>query len=166
MKTIETTRLIIRDFVMEDVEGLFEILGDAETMRYCEPAYDQEKTKSFLKTFCIGRRGAVAAVEKYNGKLLGYILLNELEPKVYEMGWIFHRSYWRQGYAFEACKAVIDHAFRELDAHKIFAETIDSEKSVPLMEKIGMTREGVQRGHTRDMNGNWVDLYLYGLLKE
>ena len=28
-----------------------------------------------------------------------------------------------------------------------------------------MQREGIQRSHTQDSKGSWVDLYLYGLLQ-
>ena len=98
--------------------------------------------------------------------MIGYILFNEIDPRVYEMGWFFNRNYWRQGYASEACKAVINYAFRELNPHKIFAETIDGVKSVGLMQKLGMKLEGTQRSQMKDTNGNQADLYLYGLLAE
>ena len=162
---METPRMMIRSFTPEDAADLHEILGDDDTMEYCEPAYDFEKTKEFLDSFCIGRKGAVAAVHKESGKMIGYILFNELEKGVYEMGWFFNRRFWGQGLAFEACKAVIDHAFSERKAHKVFAETIDSTKSVGLMQKLGMQPEGIQRRYTRDNHGNWADLYLYGLLE-
>lgn len=163
---IETQRMIIRDFVPKDAADLHEILGDDETMEHCEPAYDFEKTKEFLTSFCIERRGAVAAVHKESEKLIGYILFNEQEYGVYEMGWFFNRSFWRHGYAYESCKAVIDYAFGELGAHKIFAETIDAERSAGLMQKLGMRLEGIQRSQTKDLSGNWRDLYFYGLLKD
>ena len=105
---IETPRMIIRDFTPEDAADLHEIFGDDETMENCEPAYDFEKTKEFLFSFCIGRKGAVAAVHKESNKLIGYILFNEFDEGVYEMGWIYNRSFWRQGYAYESCKAVVD----------------------------------------------------------
>ena len=163
---IETHRLMIQDFAPEDAADLQEIFGDKETMANCEPVYDFEKTREFLDSFCIGRRGAVAAVHKDSGKVIGYILLKEYEPEIYEMGWIFNRNYWRQGYAYEACKAVVGYAFGELKAHKIFAEAIDAVKSVGLMRKLGMGLEGVQHSQTRDNQGNWADLYFYGLLEE
>lgn len=71
----------------------------------------------------------------------------------------------RQGYAFESCKAVIDNAFGKLKSHKIFAEAIDGMKSVGMMKKLGMQLEGIQRSQTKDLHGNWVDLYFYGLLE-
>lgn len=163
---IETQRMVIQDFVEEDVQDLHEILGDAETMENCEAAYSLEKTREFLHSFCIGRKGAVAAVHRERSKVIGYILFHQLEEGVYEIGWIFNRQFWRQGYAYEACKAVIEYAFEKLHAHKVFAETADPVKSPGLMRKLGMQCEGIQRSQTRDTYGNWADLYLYGVLKE
>lgn len=161
---IRTERLILRDFTAGDASDLHEILGDAETMRYCEPAYDLAKTQAFLEDFCIAKKGAVAAALGGSHKVIGYLLFKPLEASVYEIGWIFHRAYWRQGYAYEACCALLAHGFHELGVHKVVAETVDPQKSVALMEKLGMRREGVQRRQTRDPQGNWADLYLYGLL--
>ena len=161
---IETPRMIIRNFKPEDAADLHGIFGDEEAMENCEPTYDFEKTKEFLTSFCIGRNGAVAAIHKESGKMIGYILFNEFDECVYEIGWIYNRSFWRQGYAYESCKAVIDYAFGELKAHKVFAEAIDPVKSVGLMKKLGMQLEGIQRSQTKNNHGNWADLYFYGLL--
>ena len=158
--------MIVRDFIPEDATDLQEILGDDETMKNYEPAYDFEKTQEFLTSFCIGRKGAVAAVHKESGKMIGYILFNEIDEGIYELGWFFNRSFWRQGYAYESCKAVIDFAFKGLSAHKIFAETTDTVKSVGLMRKLGMQLEGIHRSQTKDLNGNRADLYFYGLLAD
>ena len=163
---IETPRMIIRHFTPEDAADLYEIFGDDEVMKNCEQAYNFDKTKDFLSSFCTGRNGAVAAVHKESGKMMGYILFNEADEGVFEMGWIFNRRYWLQGNAYESCKAMIDYAFGELNAHKVFAETIDHLKSVGLMQKLGMHLEGIQRSQTKDNHGNWADLYFYGLLED
>lgn len=163
---IETQRLIIREFLITDAKDLHEIFSDDETMKNCEPAYDFAKTEEFLQDFCIGRKGAVAAVLKESNKLIGYILFNASEEDVYEMGWIFNREYWGHGFAYEACSKTIEYAFEKLNAHKIFAEATDAIKSVGLMKKLGMVQEGIQRSHTKDNDGAWQDLYFYGLLKE
>lgn len=98
--------------------------------------------------------------------MIGYLLFNAVDEGVYEMGWIFNKAFWRQGYAYESCKAVIDYAFNELDAHKVFAETVDSIKSVGLMKKLGMRLEDIQQSYTEGSDGNWADLYFYGLSKD
>ena len=146
---IKTDRMIIRDFTMNDINDMQDILGDAETMKNCEPAYTIEKTADFLQKFCIEKKGAVAAIHKDTAKVIGYILFNEFNDGVYE-----------------SCKAVIDYAFDKMNAHKVFAETIDGMKSVNLMKKLGMKAEGVQRSQTKDSSGNWADVYFYGLLSE
>ena len=50
---IETQRMCIRDYTMDDVNDLYDILGDAEVMKNCEPAYSFEKT-----WYAIGRNPA------------------------------------------------------------------------------------------------------------
>ena len=163
---IETDRMVIRDFTMNDLSDLQDILGDAETMKNCEPTYTIEKTADFLQKFCIEKKGAVAAVHKETAKVIGYILFKELDKGVYEIGWFFNKSFWRQGFAYESCKAVIDYAFDKMNAHKVLAETIDGNKSVNLMNKLGMKPEGIQRNQTKDNSGNRADLYFYGMLSE
>lgn len=71
---IETSRMMIRPFQTDDAAGLHAIFGDDLTMENCEPAYSFEKTKQFLSEFCIGRKGALAALHRESGMLLGYIL--------------------------------------------------------------------------------------------
>ena len=157
---IETPRMLIRNFIPEDANDLYEILGDAETMEYSEPPYDMDKTKLFLASFCIARGRGVAAVHKESGKVIGYILFSEMQPGAYELGWFFNRHFWRQGYAYEACKAVMDHAFRTMEVENIFAETIDGVKAVGLMQKLGMQLEEIQHDHE-----NHRDWYVYGMEK-
>lgn len=164
--TLETERIILRDFTMEDIADLQEIFGDTETMLNVEPPYDMGKTENFLRGFCIGKHGAFAACHKKDSKMIGYVLFNSIEEDVYEIGWIFNKRYWRKGYAFEICSTLIKFAFTEMGTHKIIAEAIDPVKSVGLMKKLGMKLEGVQREQTKDLQGNWVDFYLYGILKE
>jgi len=158
--------MIIREFTLDDASDLHDILGNEETMKNCEPAYNFNKTLEFLTSFCIGKKAAVAAVHKESNKVIGYILFNEFNEGIYEMGWFFNRNFWKQGYAYESCKVMIDYAFSELNARKIFAETIDAVKSVGLMKKLGLQLEDIQHNQVKDLNGNWVDLYFYSLLKD
>ena len=170
---IETERTILRPFTPEDVSDLHEIFSDEETMRRCEPPYSLETTATFLEEFCIRRQGALACALKDTGKVIGYLLCRNLGTgdgqgldDVYEVGWFFNRSYWRQGFACESMFALLAHLFEEEKAHKVFAETVDTKKSVALMKKLGMIEEGVQRKQARTNDGIYCDLYLYGLLRE
>lgn len=90
--------------------------------------------------------------------MIGYILFSEIQPGEYELGWFFNRHFWRQGYAYEACRAVMDYAFCAMGVQGIFAETIDGVKAVGLMQKLGMQLEKVQRDYEHDR-----DWYIYGI---
>lgn len=46
---LETERLILRDYVVEDFEALFEILSDVETMQHYPKPYDKEMTKHWIE---------------------------------------------------------------------------------------------------------------------
>ncbi len=142
---IQTPRLTLRPFSVVDLADLHEIFSDAETMAHIEPPFSIEKTEEFLRSFCIERGAALACVHR-ESELIGYLLFNATEPDVYEIGWIFNRAYWRQAYAFEACSALLSHAFEQLGAKKVFAETTDAEKSLPLMRKLGLHYVGSEGG--------------------
>ena len=166
---IETERMILRDFTMNDLQDFHEIFNDPEVMKYAEPPYDLKKSKRFLKDFCIKRdpKGGFAATLKETGKVIGYVLFCPVdEPEIYEIGWIFNKNYWRKGYAYEICSRLISHGFEEMELHKIYANAIDTEKSVALMKKLGMQPEGIQKKHTKSNEGNWCDLHSYAILDE
>ena len=160
---ILTQRLVIRPFVMADAPELQAILGDEEAMAYLEPPYDLAKTEAFLRDFCIGRQGALAAVLRASGQLIGYLLFHEVEPDVYEIGWVFHRAHWRQGYAYEASRALMQYAFETLGAHRVTAETVDPIRTAGLMKKLGMRLEGMEPMSADGHEGRWREMYLYGL---
>lgn len=164
---LETSRLLIRNFVLEDFPSLWKILGDPVVMAHMA-SYTEEEAYAFLRAFCIERTppGAYAAVLREEGTLIGYLLCNQTDgPGIYELGWIFNRAFWRRGYAHEAVSALIDYLFRVQNAHKVVAETEDTERSLPFMEKLGLQREGVFRRHSLGRDGQWRDLYWYGLLE-
>ena len=164
---LETERLMLRPWREEDLEDFYRyasVPGVGE-MAGWDHHENREKSAAILKLF-MDEKKTLALEEKATGRVIGYILFHELDEGVYEMGWFFNRTCWGNGYALEACKAVVDHAFNQQNAHKIFAETIDGGRSVGLMKKLGMKPEGIQRSQVKDRSGTWADLYLYGLLAE
>jgi len=57
------------------------------------------------------------------------------------MGWSLAERHWRQGYAEEAARAVLDLAFARFGLEQVFVQTSTAnEPSWRLMEKLGMTR--------------------------
>lgn len=163
---LETDRLIIRNYQPDDLEDFHAIFSDPVVMAQCEPPYDRAASEKWLRYF-VENPIAFGVVEKRSGTLVGHALFKQLpleEEGIWEIGWIYAQAYWRRGYAYEAARALMDHGFEALNLHKVCAETIDPVKSVPLMEKLGMVREGAFQQHTLDPQGNWADLYWYAAL--
>lgn len=164
---LKTERLLIRNYEERDLQDFHEIFSNPAVMAHCEPPYDRKASVRTLGYF-IDNPIAFAVVEAQSGKMIGHALFKQMpgeEEGVYEIGWIYNERFWRRGYAYEASRALIEYGFGELSVHKFVAETIDPEKSVPLMNKLGMKEEGVLRQQTRDNFGQWADLYWYGLLR-
>lgn len=162
-----TKRLILRHFKKDDLDDLFEIFSDKQVMEHVEPPYSKDATKSFLNDFCIRRdpKPAYAAVHKESGKLIGYLLFKKQdEPEIFEIGWIFNKQFWRQGYSYEAANRLIKHGFEDLKLHKICAQATDQVASVAVMKKLGMTHEGTFKKHNKE-GEKWLDLYHYAILE-
>ena len=162
---LHTQRLILREYTSADEDDLHEIFSDAMVMQNCEPPYDRQKTKTALQYF-IEQRAAYAVSLAHSGKVIGHLLFHQLpmeESGIFEIGWFFHREYWHQGYAYEACSALIEYGFQVLRLHKICAETTDPIRSVALMNKLGMNHEGTFRSHVRSPEGFWTDVYWYAI---
>ena len=74
-------------------------------------------------------------------------------------------SCWGQGYAFEAAKTIIDFGFKTLNLRRIEAGVaVDNYKSIALIERLGMKREGHHR-EILPLSQGWTDNYSYAVLK-
>ena len=60
-----------------------------------------------------------------------------------EIGFTLARRHQGQGYATEALSGLLDHAFRDLDLHRVKAICdVKNKPAVSLLERLGMRREG------------------------
>jgi RimJ/RimL family protein N-acetyltransferase len=83
-----------------------------------------------------------------------------------ELGYMLHPDYWGNGYATDAVGALLRYGFDERRLHKVGADAYaTNEGSHRVLEKNGFEREGVRRDHAF-VDGEYVDLYEYGLLAE
>jgi ribosomal-protein-alanine N-acetyltransferase len=84
---------------------------------------------------------------------------------VAEMGYGVGRSYWGRGYTTEAAAAVRDWLFATTGIERL-AATADTRNvgSRRVMEKLGMTREGVLRSE-RVIRGERADTVVYSILR-
>lgn len=168
---IETERLILRRFCKSDLQDLYEYLSDEEVVRF-EPykPMDLQEVENTLN-WRISTEEMLAVELKASGKLIGNVYLGQRDFEARELGFVFNRQYWGQGYARESCEALIQQAFAA-GVHRIYAEC-DPENvhSWRLLEKLGFRREGYLRENVyfwKDEQGNpvWKDTLVYAILNE
>ena len=121
-KILETERLIIREYTEGDFDALYEILSDAETMKYYPKPYDENGVRRWIN-WCLGSYaengfGLWALEIKETGAFIGDcgISLQNIDGETLpEIGYHINKNYWRKGYAKEACAAVKDWLFNSTD---------------------------------------------------
>lgn len=75
-------------------------------------------------------------------------------------------AFWNKDYATEAVQAILKHGFETLNLHRIEAGVATQNlKSIKLLEKVGMTREGMHR-KILPIRGQWIDNFSYAILVE
>jgi RimJ/RimL family protein N-acetyltransferase len=108
------------------------------------PTSEQE-IKDITGWFASGD-GYLAVWLKTPPKLIGFVSLNRAEQddvRQFDLGYVFNREYHGQGYAREACQALLDHAFRSLGADRITTGTAAANRpSRRLLEGLGMKVTG------------------------
>ena len=161
--------MILRGFRREDIQDLFEYLSDEETVRFeSHQPMDLRETEQELNER-ITSDEMIAVVRKAYQKLIGNLCLGKRDYDSREIGYVFHKRYWRQGYAKESCSALIQKTFSE-GIHRIYAECDPcNEASWRLLESLGFDREAHFRENVcfwKDEEGNpiWKDTYVYSLL--
>lgn len=125
---LETERLVLREYTMEDFGALYAILSDPETMQHYPKPYDEEGTERWinwnLKNYREYSFGLWAMELKDTGEFIGDcgITIQPIDgEQLPEIGYHIHRAYWRQGYGKEAAKAVRDWAFIHTDYNCLYS---------------------------------------------
>ncbi len=172
MKVIaETERLIIRKFQNSDLNDLYEILSDPETVKYepYSPMSMQEVKESLLLR--VESEEFVAVECKADSKVIGNIYLGKRDCESLELGYVFNRRYWSKGYATESGAKLTERLF-ESGIHRIYAECDPKNTaSWELLERLGFRREAFLRQNVyfkKDESGKplWKDTYIYAKLNE
>ena len=168
MNTLETERLIIRPFVMQDLAAAHQLL-DVD-IQWSGPSFSLDQRRQRLQFYISlaqwGDTGCIygyrAITLKPNSLLIGICgftpvlwqaqlkarlwpeLFGEMKDDPYaslelDIGYALGSQHRGQGYATEAVKALVDYAFRALTVHWIFAGTERSNTgSIRMMQHIGM----------------------------
>lgn len=147
MTILETPRLRLRKFTLEDSTALARVLSDPETMRYYPAPIDFAGVEQWIERNC--RRyqddgvGLWAMEVMSNSELIGDcgIIVQQVEgERLYEIGYHLRRDLWHQGLATEAAIACRDWAFAHLKTERVISLIRpDNLPSQRVAERNGMT---------------------------
>lgn len=125
---LETERLMLREYTLDDFEGLYAILSDPETMKHYPKPYDENGTMRWLNwsldNYAKYGFGLWAIQLKESGEFIGDcgITMQNIDGEILpEIGYHIHRAYWRQGYAKEAASAVRDWLFENTSFNEVYS---------------------------------------------
>ena len=177
---IETERLILRPLALTDEDDLLEYQSHPDIVRYIPwPERTREQVRSAMEE--VLETGKYELSEEHDylvlvwevkegahaGKVIGQsnMTLRSATDKCSNIGWVTHQDFQRHGFAFEATRALMAHAFTQYPLHRIIAD-IDTRvpESAALAEKLGMRREATFKDG-EFFKGAWCDMWLYAILK-
>ena len=174
MASITTERLILREFIPEDLLAVHEYAKDPETTQYLDWGPNSLKeTEVFLKESLDFQRAQprttydLAVVISAENRLVGgcSVAIIDQESRTAALGYVLNRAVWRGGYATEAAGAMLNFAFDELGATNIIAMcdalNIGSER---VMQKLGMTKV-VHKKKDKFLKGKYRDTLVYSIAR-
>ena len=152
---LETPRLLLRRFTPDDLDDLVALDADPAVMRYInggQPTTRDEMRDEYLPWWLAyyergDRWGFWAAIDRQSGRFLGWFHLrpNNEDPAQPdpddepELGYRHCRDAWGLGFATEGSRALVDKAFLDLGARRVYATAMHANTaSWRVMEKAGL----------------------------
>jgi ribosomal-protein-alanine N-acetyltransferase len=169
---LESERLLLREVTAADVNEVFDIRSDTQTMQYIPRPLAKTKDDALDHIHMI-RKGALdnefinwAITVKGNNKLIGMVCLLRMQLQNYrsEIGYVLHPAYHGRGIMNEAVQRVVDYAFNDLNFHSLEA-VIDPENAAS--EKLLIKNHFVKEAHLKEnefYNGRFLDTVIYSRL--
>lgn len=147
---IETDRLLLRTFTLDDAPLVYKLNLDPEVIRYTlDPIRDIEHAKDVLEKtilpqYALYNHGRWAVHTKPGNEFIGWCGLKARpERNEIDLGFRFIKTAWGKGYATEAAYACIQYGFEKLHLQRIVGRAMpENIGSVRVLEKCGMTYTG------------------------
>lgn len=174
-KRLETERLILREFRMDDAEAMFRNWASDEAvtefLRW-KPAKSIQETEAVLSDWTSSYKDKAFylwAIElKEINEPIGSISVVEQDERTEKLhiGYCIGKKWWNKGITTEAFQAILPFLFREVKANRMESQHDPKNPgSGKVMEKCGLKYEGTLRQNDWSNKGI-VDAAMYGLLRE
>jgi len=172
---ILTKRLELTEISWTDLENIHKLQSFFEVDEFNTVGIpkDIEETREKIKPFIDAKE--IDPQSKYTWN----IKINETKDFIglagislsldrFKIGEIFYKlspEYWGNGFATEVALKLIEIGFDKFELHRIQAGcAVKNLKSVRVLEKIGMTKEGIYR-KILPIRGEWIDSYIYSIIE-
>ena len=172
-KDIETKRLLLRKYVLEDAEDIFgNIMSTGVHINNSHKTLDETKNAlvDWIKDYEKIDFYEWAIELKINKKIIGLIctINNNEKLKSCEIAYEISRNYWNNGYATEALYYVLRYLINDVGYNRIKGgHFIDNPASGRVMEKAGMRYEGTLRQDCiNEKTGKFIDSKIYSIIKD
>lgn len=172
MKTLETPRLLLRSWSLDDLDDFYEYAKDEKVGPNAgwPPHENKDKSLEILNSF-ISKDEVRAVVLKENNKVIGSIGVHEdrkrMNPNSKMIGYVLSSDYWGRGLMPEAVNEVVRFLFEEEDIDIISCYHYPfNEKSRRVIEKCGFIYEGTLRASTIHYTGQVYDDVCHSITKE
>jgi RimJ/RimL family protein N-acetyltransferase len=154
---LKTRRLVLRAPNPDDAEAITALINDrriAENTARIPHPYTLEDAEAFIASAASG--GEVAfVVTLADGPIIGGCGIATLRADGPEIGYWFGVAHWGHGYATEAARAIIDHAFRDIGLKELLAGArVSNPASRRVLEKCGFQWTGVVLQRVRALNSS------------
>lgn len=174
-KRIETERLILRKFTIDDIYPAFRNwTSDNAVTKYLRwPTHEElSVTEQVLNDWIAGYKNPAFyqwAIElKSIGEPIGSISVVDMNEKleIVHIGYCIGSKWWHQGITSEAFSAIIPFLFEEVGVNRIEAQhDSNNPHSGNVMKKCGLKYEGTLRQADYNNQGI-VDVCMYSLLRD
>jgi RimJ/RimL family protein N-acetyltransferase len=170
----ETERLILRELLPTDIEGMFELDSNPIVHKYLgnkpvKTKEEAEKAIQFIREQYKERGvGRWAVIEKSSGDFMGWsgLKLNTGEKEslngkqdFYDIGYRFIPRYWGKGYATESAKAALDYGFKVKQYETITGiALLDNISSNKVLQKIGLNH--IEDFIYEETKASWYELSI------
>jgi RimJ/RimL family protein N-acetyltransferase len=154
---LKTKRLILRAPRPDDADALALLMNDRRiadnTARVPHP-YTVRDAEAFIAHIANGGETAFV-ITLANGEMIGNGGIGRLRTDGPEIGYAIGVDHWGNGYATEAARAVIDHAFTDLGFEELRAGArVSNPASRRVLEKCGFQWTGVVLQRIRAINSS------------
>ena len=166
---LETERLIMREILPSDAEGMFQLDNNANVHKYLgnNPVKTIDESNSYIENirnqYVQNGIGRFAVLLKETNEFIGWSGIKFItEPEnnyvnFYDLGYRLMEDHWGKGYGYESAKAWLDYGFGKMNIKTMYASAhVDNAGSNKILQKIGMIK--TEQYYYEDLLCNWYEL--------